>query len=195
VNSADETNSDNNEVRNVSSHQATPLVIKRRAQAILRDRAIDPQTRSLIRYALETDDPWLGRLVKAVDAGESIDEIDFSATPDYQLTQSTGADSAGYRLSESVGVDSPEFQLWLATEDNYSIEEKIEMLTEMICRVDVEARKKSAALVVLMAALEDSTHPKALANIAKHVAFTRCGEMNVSGMIESQVAMFEGELL
>src|SRR5678815_2368936 len=32
--------------------------LKQRAQAVLNDRAIDPQSRAIIRYALETNDPW-----------------------------------------------------------------------------------------------------------------------------------------
>ncbi len=53
---------------------------------------------------------------------------------------------------------------------------------------------KSAALLVLMATLENATHPKALANMAKHVAFTRYGELNVYGMVDVQVAAIESEL-
>src|SRR5690242_19595880 len=46
--------------------------LTRRAQAVLNDRSIDPQTRAVIRYGLETNDPWLAELVKRTDAGESI---------------------------------------------------------------------------------------------------------------------------
>jgi hypothetical protein len=46
-----------------------------------------------------------------------------------------------------------------------------------------------------MATLENATHPKALANAAKHFAFTRCVDLNLYGMIEAQIAMLEGELL
>ena len=62
----------------------------------------------------------------------------------------------------------------------------------MICRASDES---AAALLVLMATLENSTHPKALANTAKHLAFTRCGELNLGGMVEAQIALLEGELL
>ncbi len=37
--------------------------LTRRAQAVLNDTSIDPQSRAIIRYALETHDPWLARLV------------------------------------------------------------------------------------------------------------------------------------
>lgn len=74
-------------------------------------------------------------------------------------------------------------------------EEKITALAEIICRDGEEAGTKSAALLVLMSTLENATHPKALANLAKHIAFTRCGELNLNGMVESQIALFESELL
>ena len=53
----------------------------------------------------------------------------------------------------------------------------------------------AAALLVLMATFEKSTDPTALANMAKHLAFTRCGEWNVYGMVDAQIALLEGELL
>ena len=71
-------------------------------------------------------------------------------------------------------------------------EEKIETLAGIICRASDEA---AAALLVLMSTLENATHPKALANAAKHFAFTRCGEANLYGMVEAQVEMLEDELL
>ena len=62
--------------------------LKRRAQAVLNDKSIDPQSRAIIRYALEINDPWLAKLVRAADAGESInDTFDFSQTPE---TDDTG---------------------------------------------------------------------------------------------------------
>ncbi len=65
----------------------------------------------------------------------------------------------------------------------------------MMCRAGDEAEMKPAALLVRMATIENSTHPKALANVVKHVAFARCGELNVSGIVEVQIAMLERELL
>jgi hypothetical protein len=64
----------------------------------------------------------------------------------------------------------------------------------MICRAGDEPAK-SAALLVLMATIENATHPKALANTAKHLAFTRCGELNLYRMVDAQIAVIEGELL
>ena len=78
------------------------------------------------------------------------------------------------------------------TNVNSSSEQKIGPLAQLICDGGEEA---AAALLVLMAMLENSTHPKALAHTAKHVAFTRCGELNVYGMVDAQIAVIESGLL
>jgi hypothetical protein len=46
-----------------------------------------------------------------------------------------------------------------------------------------------------MSTLENSTEPKVLANHVKHIAFTRCGELNCFGMVDAQIAAIESELL
>ena len=58
--------------------------LRRRAQAVLNDETIDPQSRAVIRYALEINDPWLAELVRRAEAGESVDvdTIDFSQEPE-----------------------------------------------------------------------------------------------------------------
>jgi hypothetical protein len=132
--------------------------LTRRARAVLNDNSIDAQSRTIIRYALETNDPWLARLVRQVDAGERITEpFDFSQTPD------SGEES----------------------------EEEINALAEIICRAGNEC---SAALLVLMATLENSTHPRLLANAAKHFAFTRCGDLNLYRMVGDQIARINEEV-
>jgi hypothetical protein len=136
--------------------------LKRRAQAVLNDKSIDAQSRAIIRYALEVNDPWLAKLVRRADAGEGIVDTDFSQTPD--------------------------------PSEDHSSDAKIEALAEMICRAGDEPGSKSAALLILMATLENATHPKALANTAKHLAFTRCSEFNSYGMVDAQIAMLEGKL-
>lgn len=138
--------------------------LKRRAQAVLNDTSIDPQSRAIIRYALEINDPWLARLVRRADAGETI-------------------------------VDTFDFEETSETNEDDSNEAKIKALTEMICRAGDEPETKAAALLVLMATIENASHPKALANTAKHLAFTHCGELNLYGMVEAQIAVAEGELL
>jgi len=137
--------------------------LKRRAQAVLNDTSIDPQSRAIIRYAMEINDPWLAELVRRADAGETLfDTVDFSQTPD---------------TSQAPSSDG-----------------RVEALVEMICRAGDEPETKAAALLVLLATIEDSKHPKAVANTAKHQAFTRCGELNLFGMVEEQVATVEREL-
>jgi len=55
--------------------------LRRRAQAVLNDRSLDPQWRSIIRYALEISDPLLPDLVRRAGAGETIiDATNFSET-------------------------------------------------------------------------------------------------------------------
>lgn len=63
------------ETSNVNQTTRTNTIInalKRRAQAVLNDRTIDAQSRAIIHYALETNDPWLAKLVRRADAGETI---------------------------------------------------------------------------------------------------------------------------
>ena len=155
-----------------TAHNGTPHVIKtteitisdavrRRAQSVINDRSIDPQWRTVIRYGLETNDPWLADLVRRADARERIvDTLDLSQPAE-------------------------------ATDDD-SNEEKIDALAEIICCASEEA---AAALLVLMATLESSKQPKVLANAAKHYAFTCCGELNLFGMVDAQIALVERELL
>ena len=92
-------------------------------------------------------------------------------------------------------IDTVDFSLMFETNEDDWCEEKIATLAEIICRAGDEPETKSAALLVLMATLENSTHPKALANTAKHFAFTRCGELNFYGMVDAQIAAIESELL
>jgi hypothetical protein len=85
-----------------------------------------------------------------------------------------------------VRDDSDQHNVYVA-----SSEEKIEALTNLICRSGDEP---AAALLVLLALLENSAHPKALANTAKHFAFTRCSELNLHGMVDAQIALLEDKL-
>lgn len=144
--------------------------IRRRAKAVLNDTSIDPQCRAIIRYGLEGNDPWLAELVRRVDAGENIAEaFDFSQSLEPRNREANERDSCEHSSSE----------------------EKIAALAEIICRAGDES---TAALLVLMGTVENSTHPKVLANAAKHFAFTRCGELNLYGMVDAQIAVVEREL-
>jgi len=46
--------------------------VKRRAQLLIADRAIDDCARAFIQYTLENEDPYLTKLVRRVAARESI---------------------------------------------------------------------------------------------------------------------------
>ena len=46
--------------------------IKQRAESLINNKSIDGTTRTVLRYALEIDDPLLADLVRRVAAGESI---------------------------------------------------------------------------------------------------------------------------
>ena len=135
--------------------------LKRRAQAVLNDKSIPAQSRAVIRYALETNDPWLAELVRRADAEEDV----------FENLQS---------------IETAEEDL------SYG---KITALAEMICRAGDEPETKSAALLVLLATLENATHPKAFSNMAKHLAFNRCAELNLYGMVDTQIKVFENQLL
>ena len=138
--------------------------LKQRAQAVLNDTSIDPQSRAIIRYAMEINDPWLAELVRRADEGETaLETIDFSQTPD--------------------------------TREQDLSDKRVRALADIICRDGDEPETKSAALLVLMSSIEDSAYPKSLANTAKHLAFARCGELNLYGMVEAQVATVEHKLL
>ena len=59
-------------------NQTTRMALKRRAESVLKDKSIDAQSRAVIRYALEINDPWLAELVQRVEAGEAVVDMDFS---------------------------------------------------------------------------------------------------------------------
>ncbi|HYV14116.1 MAG TPA: hypothetical protein VE980_24630 [Pyrinomonadaceae bacterium] len=71
-------------------------------------------------------------------------------------------------------------------------EQKIGALAEIICGASNES---AAALFVLMGTMQNSDEPEVLANTVKHFAFTRCGELNVFGMVDAQIEIVERELL
>jgi len=97
--------------------------------AVLNDKSIDPQSRAIIRYALEINDPWLAELVRRADAGEAVvDDRGFDEIPEPNEDDSKG--------------------------------EKIEALTKIICRAGDEPETKAAALLVLMATVENSSPPE-----------------------------------
>ncbi len=149
-------------VTNSTTNQAISDAVRRRAHALINDRAFDASERVWIRYALETNDATgLAELVRRADAGEPI-------------------------------IDDSHL---LETTQELSTEEKLERLATMICHAGGQPETRWAALLVLMSTLENSTEPKLFANHVKHIAFTRCGELNCFGMVDAQIAAIESELL
>ena len=73
-------------------------------------------------------------------------------------------------------------------------EQRVDAMAEMICRAH-DPGIRAGALLLLMSALENAEDPKSLANNVKHYAFTRCGELNVCGIVDAQIAALENELL
>jgi hypothetical protein len=140
--------------------------LKRRAQAIINDKSIDPNSRKIISYALLINDPWLPELVRNLGVGENI------------------AEPSEYSRAAAVVED-------LARAETCN-EEKVEELASIICRAN---DRSAAALVVLMRTLEKSIDAKLLVNKAKHFAFARCAEANLLGMVDTQTAVSEAELL
>ena len=69
---------------NQTTRTATIIeALKQRALSVLNDTSIDAQTRDTIRRALETNDPWLARLVRQAEAREStVDRSDFQQAPE-----------------------------------------------------------------------------------------------------------------
>jgi len=134
---------------------------KQRAESVINDRTIDPQWRTIIRFALELNDPFAGELVSRAEAGENIVDT-----------------------FESLGTLE-------ATEDDSPLR-KIEALAEIICRAGDEP---TAALFILMETVESSARPKVFTSRAKHVAFSRCGELQVYELVDAQIAAVERELI
>jgi len=90
-------------------------------------------------------------------------------------------------------IDTTDFSQTLESNEDHSDREKLEALVDIICGVG--GAQAAGALFVLMGTLENSTEPEALAHAAMHLAFTRCGELNLYGMVDAQVPVVERQLL
>jgi hypothetical protein len=159
--------------------------LKRRAQAVLNDESLDAQGRAIIRYAMETNDPWLAEIVRRADAGESVIEtVQDLATRDSRTSEPDEHhfSANGYHPDQEQNGEKV----------NEELQQKIEALAAIVCLAGGEA---AAALFVLMGTLENSTHPKALANTAKQFAYARCNHLNLYGMVDGQIVVGEGKLL
>jgi Domain of unknown function (DUF5615) len=72
---------------------------------------------------------------------------------------------------------------------------KVMRLVELICRGGNEPEIKSAALLVLMATIEQSPNANSLAYQGKQLTFNQCCNLDIYEMIERQVTVCERELL
>jgi hypothetical protein len=166
---------------NQTTRTATIMnALTRRAQAVLNDESIDTQTRAIIRYGLETHDPWLAKLVRCAERCEKVANSSAFSQPNHADADKPSDVAPNHSGPSHNGPshDGPS-------------QPTIEALAEIICRAGGES---AGALFVLMGTLQHSTHPEALANSVKHFAFTRCGEFNLFGMVDAQLAVIEGEL-
>jgi hypothetical protein len=173
---------------NQTTRTATVInALRLRSQAVLNDESIDAQSRAIIRYGLETNDPWLAELVRRVDKGKSIVDT-------FESASCGESDEEGHSEECSGDNESSHEKLSAVGEDEIETGglDKIEALAELICGAGEES---AGALLVLMGMLERSTEPKAVVNTVKHFAFTRCGELNLNGMVDAQIATLESELL
>ena len=200
-------------ITHTESPHSTIRALKRRAKSIINNKSIYPGTRAIIHYGLEITDASLPDLIPRAEAHELL--LDNLTPPTPQTTQhnSPEPDSLRDHSVEYDSVDDPpdendsiEYHLDKNdsvadhssdrdTPEDASTAAKLEALTELICRLGDDPGTKSAALLVLMATLENSPHPQALANLAKHLAFTRCCELNLYGLLDIQIAAVEHELL
>jgi len=67
--------------------------LTQRAQAVLNDKSIDAESRAIIRYGLEVNDPWLADLVRRAESSERIfDSFDFSPHESYAIDSTLRTD-------------------------------------------------------------------------------------------------------
>ena len=135
----------------------------------------------------------LKRRAQAVLNDESIDARSHAILRDALKTNDPWLAELLRRTDEGESIgDSFDCSKTRGSNKDESRDDKIEALAEIICRGGDES---AGALFVLMGTLQNSAHPEALANTVKHFAFTRCGEFNLFGMVDAQIATVERELL
>jgi hypothetical protein len=165
--------------------------LKRRAQAILNDESLDAGSRAIIWHNLETNEPWLAELVPRAEPAESVaDTFDSSQTGETGETDETDESDSipAHGGNSSGGGNSSDGEDLSKAEDS---RENIEELAQLICH---GADESAAALLVLMGQFENAADPRVLAHTVKHYAFTRCGELNLFGIVDAQIAALQREL-
>jgi len=91
-----------------------------------------------------------------------------------------------------AGESTTDFLQSSGTGEDDTSRRKIEALADIICGA---GNQSAAALFVLMGTIQNSTQPEVLAHTLKHFAFTRCGELNVFGLVDAQIAVLGEGLL
>jgi hypothetical protein len=134
------------------------------------------------------------RRAQSLIKDKTIDESD-RAFIQYALATNDAPGLAELVRRADAGEPIIDESCMLEADNEISTEEKLERLAAMICDAGAPPETRSAALLVLMSTLENSSEPKVLANHVKHIAFTRCGELNCFGMVDTQIAAIETELL
>ena len=160
------------------------------SSAIVREQAPHSITNNTLRFNPNSDDvrqrAWSLLRDRSLDEGSRsligyALEIDDPALP--ELVRRA---EAGESVTDNIAATN--------TPEDHSTEQKVNAMAEMICRAH-DPGIRAAALLLLMSALENAEDPKSLANNVKYYAFTRCGELNVYGMVDAQIAALENELL
>jgi hypothetical protein len=152
--------------------------------------SINSITNNILKLKPNSDDvrqrAWCLLRDKSIDEG-SRSLIGYALEiDDPQLPELVRRAEAGESVVDNIAATN-------TPEDN-STERKVDTLAEMICRAH-DPGLRAAALLVLMAEVKNTEDPKSLADNVKRYAFTRCGEMNVCGMVDVQIAALENELL
>jgi hypothetical protein len=246
--------------------------VKERARALIDNKAIDAETRSILKYGLDINDPVLEELVCMVErvgalddnlpetnrnsSGESItthrsrndlkkserveersdgiesrqeyshdysieyelaeresrlDQRDdeFPDDSDYLPTEAGNGSGGGSGTTdvcssfddepEPLGPlsDSESFALYEQgliedSIDAEEIEDKLRKLTSLICRAGNEPNIKSAALLSLLATL---WYAPDFVKTARLLALMHCCELDLYGIVDSQIEMIEQELM
>lgn len=142
---------------NQTTRTATVInALKRRAQAVLNDESIDPESRAIIRYGLETNDPWLAELVRRAGAGERIIDADGSV-----------ADTFGSSQMQETSADNPATATGKGTQTTKihepdSSRERSEALADIICGAGECATRADGADGELGPSSRDCEHGETL---------------------------------
>ena len=84
---------------NSTTNKTISDAVKRRAKLLINDRTIDDCARAFIQYTLENEDPYLTKLVRRVEAGESILTMSPLAKTRSTLTKNRGKTASSAKIT------------------------------------------------------------------------------------------------